>query len=230
MESIKEILAKLERSLQNQASSTQKLELSAKAECSDCGDLGYVMDEAKKMRECECVKEKRVMARIPERYRKASLLDFDEETRALILDWMARPSDGLFLTGKAGRGKTYLAAAIVRTFLLINREAWFHRADDLFAQVRRGYRDGIDEDDTLKKFLVGDYAVLDDVGAGSLSDHERRCTLAVIDRRFGLCCSTIVTTNWDLEQIAQRMDERIASRLASFTQIEMGGRDRRISV
>lgn len=38
---------------------------------------------------------------------------------------------------------------------------------------------------------------------------------------------TVVTTNWTIEQIGERMDERIASRLSEFMVIALVGGDRR---
>jgi hypothetical protein len=39
---------------------------------------------------------------------------------------------------------------------------------------------------------------------------------------------TVVTTNWTIEQIGKRMDERIASRLSGFMVIALIGKDRRV--
>ena len=60
------------------------------------------------------------------------------------------------------------------------------------------------------------FLVLDDLGAGSLSDCERRYTLELIDTRLNKLRPTIVTSNWNLQEIAERMDDRIASRLADL--------------
>ena len=69
--------------------------------------------------------------------------------------------------------------------------------------------------------------VLDDLGAGSLSDHERRCTLELLERRLNAMRPTVVTTNWTIEQIGKLMDERIASRLSAFAVISFIGKDLR---
>jgi chromosomal replication initiation ATPase DnaA len=226
IEGAKEIADRLALSLLKRERSIQSQQESAQIKCAPCQDTGFLMKDGK-AHECACVREKRVLARLPERYRNASLLDFPEPVRAAILDWLSKPGDGLVLTGGPGRGKTYLAVAIVRTLLLIKREAYFKRCDKLYASVRDGYRDNIAEASILSEYVKGDYMVLDDLGAGNLSDHERRCTLVVLDDRFESRRSTIVTTNWNLEQISERMDERIASRLASFEQLFLDGPDRR---
>jgi len=72
------------------------------------------------------------------------------------------------------------------------------------------------------------YLILDDLGAGSLSDCERRYTLELLDTRLNKMRPTVVTSNWSLQEIAERMDDRIASRLAGFAALELAGNDRRI--
>lgn len=54
--------------------------------------------------------------------------------------------------------------------------------------------------------------------------------LEVLDRRLSQCKPTVVTTNWSLAEIAEQVDDRVASRLASFTCIELAGLDRRLTL
>ena len=86
----------------------------------------------------------------------------------------------------------------------------------------------LSEESVLEPLEQVRFLILDDLGAGSLSDHERRFTHDLLDRRINRNRRTVVTSNWTLEQIAERMDDRIASRLGSFTQLELRGRDRRL--
>jgi DNA replication protein DnaC len=227
MESAKDITARLAQSLQNRAKNIREEQNSQPINCETCGDTGFEMVKGC-ARECVCARERRVISRLPERYQKASLLDFNEGVRAAIIDWCSKPGDGLLISGATGRGKTHLACAITRTLLLINREAYFKRCDKMYMTIRDGYRSDLREESILSEFIKGDYLVLDDLGAGGLSDHERRCTLSILDDRLELGRSTIITSNWELDQIAEKMDDRIASRLASFVHLNLQGRDRRI--
>jgi DNA replication protein DnaC len=61
--------------------------------------------------------------------------------------------------------------------------------------------------------------VWDDVGAGSLTDFERRVLLELLDARVNGLRPMIITSNWLFGEISEKMDDRIASRLATFTQI-----------
>lgn len=217
--------------LQKQDENAVNLFDSQAYKCPKCSDSGYVIVEhpnhGRVAVECECLAEKRVQARLPKRYQKASLLDFPEHVREFTMGWLSRPADGLMITGQAGRGKTHLAAALTRTLVLIRQEALFYRASEFYHQLRDAYRDETDDDLVISKTLGYRFLFFDDLGSGSLSDHERRSTLELLDRRLNEELPTCITTNWSLAQIAERMDERIASRLESFLQLELEGPDRR---
>jgi len=227
MELAADIAVRVQQLLQRQGNTPGQESNSLTANCEHCGDVGYVVENGR-AHECQCVAEKRVAWSLPARYRKASLLDFPQWMQQAVLDWLARPGDGLLLTGGVGTGKTHLAAAITRTLVMIRGQVMFRRCSELYAAVRETYRLNLDERTVLEKYLKPRMLVLDDLGAGSLSDHERRITLDVFDDRLNACLPTITTTNWSLEEIGQKMDDRIASRLSSFLAIELTGTDRRL--
>jgi DNA replication protein DnaC len=154
-------------------------------------------------------------------------LEFPQGVQNAAMAWLANPRDGLLITGAVGTGKTHLAAALVRTLLLINQEALFRRCADLYLALRESYRLDVGEESVLAEYMRHRFLFLDDLGAGSLSDHERRITLEVLDRRLNDLLPTCVTANWSTQEIAEKMDERIASRIESFTSLRLDGRDRR---
>jgi len=135
----------------------------------------------------------------------------------------------MFVTGPTGCGKTHLAAGIVRALIEVGKRASFRRAADLYAQVRASYgaMDDLSETAILAGYCGSPILVLDDLASGSLSDHERRIALEVIDRRGNDERPTIITSNWTIDEISSKMDERIASRLRSYKFIGFKGHDRR---
>lgn len=196
--------------------------------CRTCGDMGWVQAGGR-ARRCPCWSERCVKAALPPKFHKAKVSDFDFKTSDLIAMWMRQPTDGLFLTGSVGTGKTHLAAAMIRMAIESGQRAKFKRAADFFSELRATYSMEGSEQEVLRSHLAPRWLVLDDIGAGNVSDHERRFTLQLLDKRLNENRPTIVSTNWNLEEIAQRMDERVASRLASFTLLAFTGADRRVA-
>lgn len=204
--------------------------LSTRPNCSRCEDTGWVKagGDRQGVVACECRREQSIRQKLPARYYQARLTDFSAEVVVQVQSWLLRPSDGLLLTGPAGTGKTHLAAALVRECVERDLSITFRRASALYAAIRESYSTHALEEDVLGPYVEERLLVLDDLGAGGLSDHERRFTLEVLDRRGNELRPTVVTSNWTLAQIGDLLDERIASRLSGFTQIAFAGRDRRM--
>lgn len=142
---------------------------------------------------------------------------------------MKQPGDGLFLSGATGTGKTHMAAAILRKLVETGKRVKFTRARDFYAAIRSTYnaQEGPTEENVVRDHTEPAFLILDDLGAGGLSDHERRFTLELLDARVNALKPTIVTSNWKVDEIAAKMDERIGSRLKQFTVLAFTGKDRR---
>ena len=179
---------------------------------------------------CQCVAERKIRAVLPERYWNAKMEDFHVAAHDLAADWILNPSNGLFVTGACGTGKTHLAAAIVRHLIVKRVGVVFKRSADFYREVRELFRTGSEasEGAIMSALEKARFLVFDDLGAGSLSDFERRYTLELLDTRLNRMRPTVVTSNWSLQEISERMDDRIASRLAGFAALELAGTDRRI--
>src|SRR5690242_12600400 len=113
------------------------------------------------MSECDCILQKRVVSRLPRLYRKSSLIDFGDRIQICVMDWLGKPGDGLFISGKAGVGKTYLAAAIVRSLTLIRAECRFVRSFDFYSDLRASYRQQETEAEAIRSYTSHPYVALD---------------------------------------------------------------------
>lgn len=184
--------------------------------CPECGGTGWKLTEPDGRRAvapCGCQKERKIAAALPQRYRRARLSDFPDQIVQGVMAWFAKPGDSLLLCGPAGTGKSHMAAAITRACIEIGRPITFRRAADLFQAIRQTYDQGFTEEGVLGEYAKARLLVLDDLGAGALTDFERRYTLEVLDRRPNALLPTIVTTNWTLPQIrgADGRTHRIAA-------------------
>ncbi|HVI10208.1 MAG TPA: ATP-binding protein [Candidatus Binatia bacterium] len=155
------------------------------------------------------------------------LLDFPDVVQELVKQWLLRPGDGLLITGKAGVGKTHLLIACARTAIQLSRPSRVDFFQKFYMDLRDTYRRNESEEMAYASRDNTPFLFIDDLGVGALSDMERRCTLELLDRRLHKMRPTCLTSNWCLAEIAEKFDERIASRLQSFQQIEITGPDRR---
>jgi hypothetical protein len=196
--------------------------------CPVCEGRGLVERSGNRYEQCVCILRKIIHQALPARYRCAQLEDFSEKLQGFVIDWLKNPTDGLFVHGTAGSGKTHLAAAIFIDLVQHRQRVRFRRAAQLFQSIRDSYgQEDVSEEEVLRDYIEPKFLVLDDLGTGSLSDHERRYSLEVIDRRGNDQKPTIITTNWTLKQIVERLDERVASRLSGYTLMNFEGKDRR---
>jgi DNA replication protein DnaC len=135
---------------------------------------------------------------------------------------------GLLISGPTGVGKTHLAAAITRLLVEAREDVRFHEVSCFYSELRECMRRDESEENVVAPYANVRWLVLDDFGAGALTDFERRYALHLLNRRANTRLKTIVTTNCELHVIAEKLDERIASRLSQFDQIGAGGKDRRV--
>jgi DNA replication protein DnaC len=141
-----------------------------------------------------------------------------------------------FITGTPGTGKSHLAVAYLREDLLAHGEEHgrFLRTVDLLKEIRDSFDDR--SGDSEKRLL--DYygarvpfLVLDDLGAEKVSDFVLQTLYDLLDRRYGECLETLITSNLTLEELAVHYlghGDRLASRIAGMgPTLILRGKDRR---
>jgi hypothetical protein len=229
MEAAAEIAKRVQQSLPLPANTTaESLTQSSQSDCEVCGGDGWISVN-RKVKACACQRKLLIERELPPLYRSARLSDLAPQIRERVSQWLQAPSKGLLISGGVGIGKTYIAAAIIRDLVEHGGKPLFRRMADLYAALRENYRVNGHEEEVLRPYFSAGLIVLDDLGAGGLTDFERRATLEVIERRLNWQRPTVVTTNWGLTEIAEKMDDRIASRLALYTDLPLKGTDRRLT-
>lgn len=199
--------------------------------CPECGGEGWlaIRDDcgAVKMHRCPCQRVMRITHRIPAKYADARLTDLKIAIIDQLEAWVADAHcPGLFLHGPTGVGKTHMAVALCRELLESDHDALLISSSRFYREIRETFNNSErDEESVLRKYCRAPWLLLDDVGAGALSDFERRYLLDLLDRRAAR--RTIVTSNLSVQDLALRFDERIASRLSEFKVLHCAGADRR---
>jgi DNA replication protein DnaC len=227
---------------QNQQS-TQKLERQ-----STLIPIEYQYDSVKK-RMAAKFQENMHVCGVPKRFLSAAMTDFDAKHQKQF-----RTDTGLYLYGPRGCGKTHAMAALMRkeildtepnAFIGQNGETYFYESSsfpffisvsELLLKIRETFgRRYFDAESTLNsegeihdKYSKWTVLFLDDLGAEKASDWSIATLYLLINRRYENELRTVISSNLSLDELADRLDDRISSRIAGMCEvIEMTGKDRR---
>lgn len=189
-------------------------------------------------------------AGVPRKYIGKTLADYrvdgDNEDAVAMARWYVEeyPKCGLYLYGGAGTGKTMLASLITRELICAGREVIFGDVPSLLKRIKERFdaenRVAFDDNITAQmiqnRFMETEVLVLDDLGAGKLTDWSVGILYEIINERYNANRRTIVTSNFDLDNLGRRLNvrgaeyesERIVSRLTEMSEEGFfGTRDRR---
>jgi DNA replication protein DnaC len=145
---------------------------------------------------------------------------------------------GMFLIGKPGTGKTFVAGCIANELIRMGKHVLYLSAPDLFEHIGE-YRTAngafSPDKERLEKvaamyesIMNCDLLILDDLGTETYHANRQPELLAIINHRTGTGRKTIITTNLELTNLLQLYDERLLSRIyGHFTMIRFFGEDLR---
>ena len=142
-------------------------------------------------------------------------------------------SHGLYIHGEPGVGKSHLAATIMRDWIESGHTCLWLNYNQLLLDLRAcfGGVGGLSEKEVLRPWLNADLLVIDDIGDTPMKDHEsaysQSMVLHITDSRCNSGRATIMTSNYDADELGERYERRIASRLLSYNSFALVGPDRR---
>ena len=124
----------------------------------------------------------------------------------------------LLLSGPPGLGKTFLSACIARTVSENGFSVVYDTAVNVFEQFetrrfRRDSADGLDARDETRRYLSCDLLILDDLGREMTTRLTQSSLYELVNTRLVAGRQTVISTNLSLEELEQRYDPPILSRL-----------------
>lgn len=165
-------------------------------------------------------------------FANATLKDIDPDILQSILN--RSPYQDVFLWGLAGRGKTYLMAALIRHYLGEGYECKRICFDDFLCEVRATMSPASKrtEREMTEPLTKIDMLFIDDLAlrVNMESDFAYVTFYTILNKRQERLLPTFISSNKNLDRLRQSFDERIVSRLGSALIIELTGKDRRKSV
>jgi DNA replication protein DnaC len=106
----------------------------------------------------------------------------------------------------------------------------FLPSSEFFLQLKDTFGNNkISEQDIIQQYDRSPLLVIDDVGSEKISDWSRQMFYVLIDRRYRNKKQTIITSNLNLKQISELIDDRISSRIVGMGKVvEFFGEDYRL--
>ena len=144
---------------------------------------------------------------------------------------------GLYISGKAGVGKTYRTAGLAGKLVELEYDVCFTTSSDLFARLRDSYS-GKTTEQVVSDYTTAEFLFIDDLGKEPPTAWVLSMLFRIIDTRYASQLPTVVNTQFAPSQLAARLSsegsveeaEAIVSRLLEdCTPLVMEGENRRLA-
>lgn len=139
-------------------------------------------------------------------------------------------SPNLLFSGGTGLGKTFLSACIARTVADNGYSVVYESAAHLFTKLERAKFTGSEEARLeAEKYNLCDLLIVDDLGTEMGGQFTTSALYILINDRILAGKPTIISTNFNTEDLARRYSAQIASRLnGSYIRVPFLGDDIRV--
>lgn len=145
----------------------------------------------------------------------------------------------LFVTGSFGVGKTYHAVSVMKSYIdnlpntcfvqPFSKLPIFITVPELLLKICSVFSLQKCEDEIVDKYSNTPLLILDDLGAEKSTDFSLKTLYIILNRRDNDMLQTIITSNLNLDEVKERLGDRIASRIAGMCHVvKIAGKDRRL--
>ncbi len=154
-------------------------------------------------------------------------------TLAKVTAWTHTwPSHGFLLTGPVGTGKSHLVRAVVHAALAAERHVLYTSTPYLLERLRPDARpDGPSMETVLDLHYRADVVVWDDLGTEKPTEWVLDRLYLLVDTCYEAERPMLVTSNYGLNDLKDRVGDRIVSRLLEMGPVwAVGGDDARVQI
>lgn len=203
--------------------------------CKNCNDTGFKDDKY-----CSCVKEEAKLIAFKLLNDGISLENygfdkFDINLYPLeykngmqkVLDFCKdyafnfKCGNNLLLTGKTGLGKTHLSLSIAKEVINKNYSVIYGPSDNIFSKIEKEHFSYSSSTPYKDSVLNCDLLIIDDLGTEFLTKYTLSTLYNIVNNRLINNKSTIISTNFTIDEIEEKYSERILSRLTGAYTIKL---------
>lgn len=138
-----------------------------------------------------------------------------------------RASKNIMFMGGTGLGKTHLSLAIANVVINKGCSVVYGTAQNILSDLQN---ENFGRDNNLRYYeravLNCDLLILDDLGTEFKSNYTVACLYNIINSRLSAKLPTIISTNFTLDELEDKYDQRITSRITGeYSQLVLVGND-----
>ena len=121
---------------------------------------------------------------------------------------------GLFMYGKTGLGKTHLSLAIANVVIDKGYDVYYGSVQSIMDKLEAERFGRLPREDSIKEDILNcDLLIIDDLGTEFTTQYTNAELYNIINSRILASLPTIISTNLELKDIADRYSQRVASRI-----------------
>lgn len=171
----------------------------------------------------------------PERYKSAKWEDVPLAIQKSFKE-LEKGKKGIYLYGAVGTGKTHICWALKKSYDDPSQFKFIRlwNVVDFIQEIKKDFDRSPAERHNLEDIVMNPRSpekilILDDIGAERTSDFVLDVLYRIVNFRYIHKLPTIFTSNYSIEDLADRIGERTASRIVEMCEIiELTGEDRRL--
>ncbi len=152
-----------------------------------------------------------------------------------LVDWgrlwaKKHPLQSLFFLGTYGSGKTWFAHALIREVFKNIQGFWWPRiytAPELDSKLLKASKSESGDSEIIRMIADEDLLMIDDFGRESKSERLKRQYFEIFNKRYINQKPTIITSNFNYEELSDLLDGAVVSRMQSWKMLQFPKKDLR---
>ena len=172
-------------------------------------------------------------ARLPEIYKRELSGNYD----------FLKSQHSVYIHGDGGTGKSHLATLLLMNQLYENAtvnekgdiripEFTFLLETEFILELKASFKERLlSEWEIVNKYVSLPFLLLDDLGVSSPGEWSRGSLYTLLEKRRLADKAIIITSNFGLDELAARLDDRLSSRIAEICYVhKLSGEDYRVTI